>query len=376
MSMDLILKKDDNYALSTIGKNSVYSYFVTNQVVGWLLAMTTIGLQVVILAVFVKASEANLQDDAIDIQFTWKCPRDSDVCEDQGDLTKAGWAIFSVLMIAYLAKDVISGCKLIYHSSKSRHLLRSRIRYFIGGLGLCSITLFAFYISTVYNKAIATSNTDIIVNSVIILFVMELDEWIFSALEASNKKWTEHADDSESCSDPEAEKGDEIEEMKDEIASQKAQIESQQEEITSQQGELEILRSQQEELMLLQDQVARHDDEVEMLREAMKNIQESLAAAAPTASAPQSPVNEGATKNIAESEDTSSDTNTGNGGTMNEAEGKNAHQKDENALQMNEQIIGRRRLEYPVMPNEMEDSQVQVAAAIATSTSGSETVSE
>ena len=217
-------------------------------------------------------------------------------------------------------------------------------------------------------------------NSVIILFVMELDEWIFSALEASNKKWTEHAADSESCSDPEAEKGDEIEEMKDEIASQKAQIESQQEEITSQQGELEILRSQQEELMLLQDQVARHDDEVEMLREAMKNIQESLAAAAPTASAPQSPVNEGATKNIAESEDTSSDTNTGNGGTTNEVEGKNknAHQKDENALQMKEQIIGRRRLEYPVMPNEMEDSQVQVevAAATATSTSGSETVSE
>eukprot|EP00984_Skeletonema_dohrnii_P023742 scaffold12825_cov68-Skeletonema_dohrnii-CCMP3373.AAC.3 len=316
MSMDLMLKKDDMYALSTIGKNSVYSYFVTNQVVGWLTAMTTIGLQVVILAVFVKASEANLQDDKIDLQFTWKCPRDSDVCKDQGDLTKAGWAIFSVLMIAYLAKDVISGCKLIYHSSKSRHPLRSRIRYFIGGLSLCSITIFAFYISTVYNKAIATSNTEIIVNSVIILFVMELDEWIFSALEASNKKWTEHAADSESCSDTEAEKGDEIEEMKDEIASQKAQIASQQE-------ELEILRSQQEELMLLQDQVTRQNDEVNMLREAMKNIQESLAAAAPTASAsaPQSPVNESATKNIAESEDTSSGTNTGNGGTMNEVEG-------------------------------------------------------
>jgi|SaaInl74LU_5_DNA_1037368.scaffolds.fasta_scaffold12178_3 hypothetical protein len=41
---------------------------------------------------------------------------------------------------------------------------------------------------------------------------------------------------------------------------------------------------------------------------------------------------------------------------------------------MKEQIIGRRRWEYPVMPNEIEDSQVQVAAA--TSTPGYEIVSE
>ena len=157
MSMDMRLKRDDLYALSTIGKNSVYSYFVTNQVVGWLTAVTTLGLQVGILAVFVMASEANLQDDTIDIQFTWKCPRDSDVCEDKGDLTKTGWAIFSVLMTAYLAKDVISGSKLIYHSSKSRHPLRSRIRYFIGGLGLCSITLFAFYVSCCILYVISSS---------------------------------------------------------------------------------------------------------------------------------------------------------------------------------------------------------------------------
>jgi len=157
MSMDMRLQRDDKYALSTIGKNSVYSYFVTNQVVGWLTAVTTLGLQVGILAVFVMASEANLQDDTIDIQFTWKCPRDSDVCEDKGDLTKAGWAIFSVLMIAYLAKDVISGSKLLYHSSKSRHPLRSRIRYFIGGLGLCSITLFAFYVSCCMMRLILSS---------------------------------------------------------------------------------------------------------------------------------------------------------------------------------------------------------------------------
>jgi hypothetical protein len=147
MSAERRLEEDDNYALSRIGKESVYSYFVTDMVFGWLIAFATLGIQVGILVFFIKASEANLQEDTIDIQFTWKCPRDSDVCKDKADLTNAGWVIFSLLMIAFLAKDMINGCKLIYHSSKVRHTIGARIRYFIGGMGLCSITLFALYVS-------------------------------------------------------------------------------------------------------------------------------------------------------------------------------------------------------------------------------------
>ncbi|KAK1733567.1 hypothetical protein QTG54_015740 [Skeletonema marinoi] len=55
-------------------------------------------------------------------------------------------------------------------------------------------------VSTVYNKAIATSNTEIIVNSVIVLFVMEFDEWNFSIMGAINEKWTNHEAESEDAS--------------------------------------------------------------------------------------------------------------------------------------------------------------------------------
>ena len=141
------IEEADNYALSKIGKNSVYSYFVKDNFAGFLLAFATLGIQIVILIFFIIASEANLQDDRIDIQFTWKCPPDSDVCKDKADLTDAGWAIFCLLMIAFLAKDMIGGTKLIYHSSRIRHPIGSRIRYFIGGVCLCSVTLFALYVS-------------------------------------------------------------------------------------------------------------------------------------------------------------------------------------------------------------------------------------
>ena len=139
--------EDEKYALKRIGKDSVYSYFVTDKKRGWLVAFVALGIQVWLLSFFVIASETNLQDDKTDIQFTWQCPRDSDVCKDKSDLTSAGWAIFSLLMIAHLAKDMINGSQLIYHSSKVRHPLFARIRYFISGLGLCSITLFALYVS-------------------------------------------------------------------------------------------------------------------------------------------------------------------------------------------------------------------------------------
>jgi hypothetical protein len=139
-------RRDDEYALSKIGKNSVYSYFVTNSKFGWIAALTTVVIQIGILVFFIMASEFNLQDDTIDIQFTWKCPRDKDECKNKQDLDGAGWFIFSVLVTVFLAKDIISGSKLIYHSAKSRHDRYSRIRYFCGGMILCSITLFAVYV--------------------------------------------------------------------------------------------------------------------------------------------------------------------------------------------------------------------------------------
>lgn len=139
--------KDDEYALSRIGKDSVYSYIVADKALGWLGAFVTLGVQIFILVFFVIASEIKLQDDKIDIEFTWKCPPDSEECRNTADLTRAGWFVFVVLMIAFLAKDMINGCKLIYYSSKLRHPIGSRIRYLIGGIGLCSITLFALYVS-------------------------------------------------------------------------------------------------------------------------------------------------------------------------------------------------------------------------------------
>ena len=92
-------------------------------------------------------------------------------------------------MAAHLSKDLINGTKMIIHSAQVRHSRYARARIFIGGLLLNLVTTFVLYTSTIYNKAIATSNTDIIVNAVIILFITDIDEFSFVIIEAINQKW-------------------------------------------------------------------------------------------------------------------------------------------------------------------------------------------
>ena len=145
--METRIKENDVYALSKIGKDSVYSYFVTDKLFGWFLALATIGIQVGILVFFMKSAEANLQNDRTAVEFTWQCPRDTDSCKNKSKLSDFGWICFGFMICAHLATDFIGGSKLIYHSAKITHSFKSRIRYFFGGTCLCSITLFAAYVS-------------------------------------------------------------------------------------------------------------------------------------------------------------------------------------------------------------------------------------
>ena len=313
------LDKDEKYAMSKIGKDSVYSFFVTDKLYGWLIAFAILAAQALILFFFVKASEANLQDDNTDIEFTWKCPRDIDVCSDKSDLENAGWFLFSSLMVAFLAKDLINGSKLIYHSSKARHTFGARTRYFIGGLSLCSITLYALYVSlcqckylqfdslmshccahlidgnsifsplhfqvsVVYNHAIATSNTNIILNSVVVLFIMDMDEKIFAAIEAWNDKWTAHVAESEDIrSDSEVANSNTaalaLEEMNKDIASQD-------EKIAAQQDEIRMLRDTMQQILDLESQAVEGAAKSESIPQCVNNDNENVLS-------PPSPATEG-----------------------------------------------------------------------------------
>ncbi|KAL7541121.1 hypothetical protein ACHAXR_011494, partial [Thalassiosira sp. AJA248-18] len=150
------IARDIDHALDNIGIESVYQFFLSNSWLGWTITLSTMAVQ------------PNASDEKTDLVFTWKCPRDTAECDDRDDLDWEGWTVFAILMFIHLSRDVISGFKLIMLSTKSGHKLHRRLRYFIGGMLLNVVTLFTLFASILYNQAIASTNTEIIANSVII----------------------------------------------------------------------------------------------------------------------------------------------------------------------------------------------------------------
>ena len=184
-----IVDRDAKYALDTIGSESVYSFFLSKSWFAWVTSFAVMGMQTWILTLFVDAAEMTFSDGNSDFVYSWRCPRNSTNCDNTEDQDLQGTVIFIILMISHLMKDIINGTKLILLCAKRRHSVHARIRFFVGGVSLVLITAFTVYASAVYNLAIARSNTDIVVNAVIILFIADIDEQFYMVFSAAFPGW-------------------------------------------------------------------------------------------------------------------------------------------------------------------------------------------
>jgi len=79
---------------------------------------------------------------------------------------------------------MISGIKLIFLARTN-----SDFRCFVGGFILIYIPTMCAWVSYSYNYATATKDTELIVNSVILMFVQDIDEWVLGILEAAHPSW-------------------------------------------------------------------------------------------------------------------------------------------------------------------------------------------
>lgn len=189
-SHDNVMKEEDKkYALDAIGNGSVYCFFLSRSWIAWIFAVVVMGIQTWILSLFVKAAEIDFTDDSSVFVYSWRCPRNSLECDNTADDDFTGWAIFAILMVSHLMKDFINGTKLLVLCAKRRHSVFAKIRFFFGGLCLVMITAYTAYASTIYNMAIARSNTDIVVNSVVTLFITHIDEQFYLLFLAALPSW-------------------------------------------------------------------------------------------------------------------------------------------------------------------------------------------
>ena len=78
------IDRDCRYAIEPIGKDSAYKFFLSDNMGGWGIALAVVVAQILMLCVFVQGSDnQDLSNDNSDSVYTWKCPRDRDVCRDK-----------------------------------------------------------------------------------------------------------------------------------------------------------------------------------------------------------------------------------------------------------------------------------------------------
>lgn len=145
--------------------------------------------QLFTLFLFVRA--ADITNETSDLEYTMLCARNSLECDDDKHLSFYGAIIFILVLSVWLLRDVLASLKLFLLA-----MWKKDIDFFFASLIIFLVSIFSIWTSIFYNYAIASKDTELIVNAVILLFVNELDERLFQLVEDCGISWVDEVDDS------------------------------------------------------------------------------------------------------------------------------------------------------------------------------------
>jgi len=167
-----------------IDEDSTYSLFFSNSKLALLVHLFTYLVQGCFYYLFLLAS--SFTHSSSDWQFTIRCPPSNVNCNDESNVTNFGWVLFYLITLPTLGVDfansffqiqkAASQCDFWLYSSGFFHL---------------AMTVLAIFASVYYNLALATSNNELILNAVILLFINDLDEQFMNVLQVLFPDWVD-----------------------------------------------------------------------------------------------------------------------------------------------------------------------------------------
>jgi len=176
-------------ASEMIGDKSVYHFFLTPSTQGWYVGLFCAIAQLLTLFLFINA--ADIASEGSDLKYTMTCSKNSLECENEASRTPLGYLVFTLILGCWLLRDIVGSVKLFMIA-----MLKKNIDFLFASTILFVVTTLSAWTSVYYNLAIATKDTDLIVNAVILLFVNELDERVFQLVEACHLEWASEVDES------------------------------------------------------------------------------------------------------------------------------------------------------------------------------------
>lgn len=167
-----------------VDEDSTYCLVFSDSKVAWFLHAFTLLLQGCIYYPYLLAS--SFTHKSSDWQFTIRCPASKVYCNDESTVSTFGWFLFYAITIPTLGVDFT---RSVLQIQKAVSL--SDLRLFCSGFLHLGVTILSIFASIHYNLALATSNTILILNAVILLFINDLDEQLMNVLHALLPNWTD-----------------------------------------------------------------------------------------------------------------------------------------------------------------------------------------
>lgn len=162
---------------------SVYCFILSRAKLAWFFYLVIAVLQMWLYCIYLDAS--NVTNEKTDFRFNFRCIGNSIECADGSSVGQAGWAIFFMVTILFLARDFTMSLLQILNA-----LILRDIQLLLSGIGILILTVMSMYTSFRYNFALGEKNTDLVTNAVIILFINDMDEQFLSLLQILAPKWT------------------------------------------------------------------------------------------------------------------------------------------------------------------------------------------
>ena len=165
-------------------EDSIYLFILSSNKMAIFVYFATVIIQIATFGVYLQSASMDWEETVW--EFSYYCPDNSLECVNQNFVDALGWTMFGIVLFVYHGADMVTCFYQIKEAVTQRDL-----KLFLSGFILCDMTILSLFTSTVFNWAVATKNTDVIMNVVILFFVNDMDEKVLSILYRLNREWIE-----------------------------------------------------------------------------------------------------------------------------------------------------------------------------------------
>jgi len=170
--------------IKTFQEISVYKFLLSRNKAAFIIAMFSIMIQLWIIYNFLSASDYTSKIS--DWVYELECPPGEE-CESNIRIEWHVWILFAIIVGLFLSIDFVDGWRMMCLGFKDWDW-----RNFFAGFVVFTVTLLSFVSSCLYNYATAMSSTDILINSVVIIFLTDLDEKLYQTLKHCYPRWVDN----------------------------------------------------------------------------------------------------------------------------------------------------------------------------------------